>query len=441
VLVRARIATSLLFLLFGVTLGTWTVRIPAVKHELSLSDGWLSIALLAFAAGAITGMQATGRAVDRFGSRAVLIPVAIGEGLVLIPPGYMPDLAALAGALFIFGAVHGTLNIAMNAHAIEVQRAWQRPIMSSFHAVYSIGGFLGATVGGFFAQAGVGAATTFVVVGAAMVVLALGAAFWTLPAGNTGPTESAGPESAGPTESAIHAVPGGATPATPANGGRLGRVRNSVAVSGVLFLGALAFCTLVGEGAAADWSAVYLRDTLHSTAGFAAAAYAAFSVMMTVGRLTGDRLAARLGPVRLVRRSGVLAAVGLAGALLIGHPIAGVIGFGALGAGMSCIAPQVYSIAGNRDPARAGRALGRVISIGYLGFLTGPIIIGGASTAVGLRAALAIPVVLCLFVSLSASALRPAPKIPHQASPSPTFPHPASREQAFPSQASPPGLP
>jgi fucose permease len=112
-------------------------------------------------------------------------------------------------------------------------------------------------------------------------------------------------------------------------------------MSGVMFLGVLVFCCVLGEGAAADWSAVYLRDSLGSSAGFAAAAYAAFSIMMMTGRLVGC-LAGTLGPVLLVRASGVLAAAGLAAALLIGHPVAGVIGFGCLGAGLSCIAPQVF---------------------------------------------------------------------------------------------------
>jgi MFS family permease len=134
--------------------------------------------------------------------------------------------------------------------------------------------------------------------------------------------------------------------------------------------------------------------------------------MMTTGRLVGDRLAARLGPVMLVRCCGVLAAVGLGTALLVGHPVAGVLGFGCFGAGLSCIAPQVFSAAGNQDPARAGRSLARVVGLGYVGFLTGPVLIGGAAELLGLPTALAIPVALALFVSLTASALRrprPAP--------------------------------
>jgi fucose permease len=179
----------------------------------------------------------------------------------------------------------------------------------------------------------------------------------------------------------------------------------------VLFLGALVFCCLVGEGAAADWSSVYLRDSLGTSAGFAAAGYAAFAAMMTAGRLVGDRLVAALGPVRVVRGCGLLAAAGLGGALLVNHPVAGVVGFGCLGAGLSCIAPQVFSAAGNRDPARAGHAIARVASLGYLGFLAGPVVIGGVATVTGLPAALSIPALLALFVALNAPALR-RPAVP-----------------------------
>jgi MFS family permease len=174
----------------------------------------------------------------------------------------------------------------------------------------------------------------------------------------------------------------------------------------VYFLALLAFCCLVGEGAAADWSTVYVRDTLHSGAGFAAAAYAAFSIMMTVGRLVGDRLADQLGTVTLVRASGVLAAVSLGVALLVNDPVAGVVGFGLFGAGLSCIAPLVFSAAGSRNPQRAGRAIARVASLGWIGFLIGPIVIGGATELVGLSWALSIPVALALFVGLAAAALR-----------------------------------
>lgn len=377
-LTRGRVAVSLLFLLYGTILGTWTARIPAVKQRLGLSDGQLSIGLLAFAAGAIVGMQAAGPLVDRLRSGRVMIPAAVADGALLVLPAFAFDLPVLALCLFAFGAVHGTLNVAMNVNAVEVQRAMDRPIISSCHAVYSAGGFLGAGIGGLFAFAGAGAGTTFLSVAGGAVLVAVWAAAWALPAELT-PRPEPDP----------------------------GAARGGAALTAVLFLGVLVFCCLVGEGAAADWSAVYLRDSLGSAAGFAATAYAAFSIAMMGGRLAGDRLTAWLGPVRLVRACGVLAAVGLACALLIGRPLAGVAGFACLGAGLSCIAPQVFAAAGSRDPARAGQAIGRVAGMGFLGFVVGPVVIGGAAQLFGLPRALLIPALLALFVAAAAPALRP----------------------------------
>ncbi|UBU17964.1 MFS transporter [Nonomuraea gerenzanensis] len=370
---RERVAVCLLFFLSGTAIGTWTARIPAIKERLGLGDGQLSLALLAVAAGAVIGMTAVGRLVDRYGSGRAVIPAALAQGAVLVPPAYAPDLVTLSVTLLVFGIVHGILDVAMNANAVEVERAHGRPIMSSFHAVYSVGGFAGATAGGLFAHGGLSAAVTFWAVGAVIAVLAAWAARWALRS-----------------EPARESLTRGGA----------GRPR------GIVFLGVLAFCCLVGEGAAADWSSVYLREDLAASPGLAAAGYAAFSLMMTAGRLAGDRLAARLGPVTLVRWCGLLAAAGLGLALLGGHQVAGVVGFGCFGAGLSCIVPQVFSAAGHRDPAFAGRALARVASIGYLGMLSGPVFIGGVAELTGLPRALAIPALLAAFVALTATALR-----------------------------------
>ncbi|MFI6600986.1 MFS transporter [Nonomuraea sp. NPDC050536] len=373
---RARVAVYLLFLLAGMAIGTWTARIPAIKHSLGLSDGGLSLALLAIALGAIAGMQVVGRLVDRYGSHRVMLPAALLQGVVLVAPACAVNLGTLAVALFCFGLVHGVLDVSMNANAVEVEIASGRPIMSSFHAVFSLGGFAGAGLGGVFASADFSPFITFLSVGGVIVALAAWAGRW------------------------AYRSSGGSASA-PADGGSRLRL-------GVLFLGVLAFCSLVGEGAAADWSSVYVRDSLGASPGFAAVAYAAFSIMMTAGRLAGDRLAARFGPVLLVRGCGLLAAAGLGLGLLVGQPWAGVVGFGCFGAGLSCIIPQIFSAAGHRDPAYAGRALARVAGIGYLGFLSGPVLIGAAAELTGLPRALAIPVLLATFVALAAPALRPA---------------------------------
>jgi hypothetical protein len=313
----------------------------------------------------------------------------VADGVLLVLPAFAFDLPVLAVCLFAFGAVHGTLNVAMNVNAVEVQRAYGRPIISSCHAVYSVGGLLGAGAGGLFAGVGLSAAATFVGVGGAVLAVAAIDRLVVLP----------------PAAMWAAATPAGAagSDATPAGGGPVRRV--GLLGPGVLLLGTLVFCCLVGEGAAADWSTVYLRDNLGAAEGLATVGYAAFSAMMVAGRLVGDRLSARFGPVLLVRGCGVLAAVGLAAGLLVNAPLAGIVGFGCLGAGLSCIAPQVFSAAGSRDPAVAGQAIARVAGLGFLGFVVGPVVIGFTARLVGLPHALLIPAVLALFVAGSASAI------------------------------------
>ncbi|MGV9595573.1 MFS transporter [Streptosporangium sandarakinum] len=407
VLTRARIAVYLLFTLAGIAIGTWTARIPSIKEGLDLSDGRLSLGLLGIAAGAITGMQVVGRLIDRHGSTTVMIPMAFAQGIVLILPAHAPGLTALTATLFAFGLVHGTLDVAMNANAVEVEQAANRPLMSSFHAAFSIGGFLGATTGGLLAQTGLTPAATFTTTAAVLTLMALWAARWALPRPTpppghpTEPAPTELPETTGPTARTTPETTPATTTGTAQENGESNTPAKGTA-HGVLVLGLLAICCMIGEGAAADWSSVYLRDSLGSSAGFAAAAYAAFSVMMTAGRLAGDRLATRFGAVTLVRGCGTLAAAGLGAGLLAGNQIIAVLGFACFGAGLSCIIPQLFSAAGRRDPARAGQALARVASLGYAGFLAGPILIGGLAEIIGLPLALAVPALLAVFVAFGA---------------------------------------
>jgi MFS family permease len=172
-------------------------------------------------------------------------------------------------------------------------------------------------------------------------------------------------------------------------------------------LGLLALCSVVGEGTAGNWSAIYLRDDLRAPSGLAVSGFAAFSVAMTVGRLLGDRLAARFGPVRLVRGCGLLAATSLAAGLASNEPVGAVAGFALFGAGLSCVVPQLLSAAGNADPDQPGTGLARVAGLGYIGLVGGPVLIGACAALTGLPVALGIPVVLGLCVAASAGVLDP----------------------------------
>jgi MFS family permease len=393
---RARVSAVAYFAVLGVSDGVWLARIPAVKHNLNLSDGLLGVALLAASAGVVLVAIAAGRLVDRFGSARPTLLAGVAVALLPVALGLAGSLATLAVALFAFGVAAGLLDVSMNAQAVRVERGYRRPLITSFHACYSFGGLVGALLGGLFAWVGVGPAPTFAAVGVPMAVLAVAAGRGLLRGAEVQRAEglSAGGQDVAGQDAADRV---GAAPPL-----RSGSAR-------ILVLGLLALCCLLGEGAAGSWSAVYLRDNLGTSAGFAALGFAAFSVAMAVGRLFGDRLAARFGPAWLVRAGGLVAAVGLAAALISAEPVGGVIGFALFGAGLSSTFPQLLSAAGNVATSRSGRAIARVAGIGYLGLLGGPVVIGGCASLIGLRLAFGVPVVLMLWVALAGGATAPRP--------------------------------
>jgi MFS family permease len=372
------------FAVLGAANGVWLARIPAVKHHLHLSDGLLGIALLAAPSGLVLVVLLAGRIVDRIGSRRPVLAAGCCVALLPIALGLAPNMAALMAGLFGFGLASGMLDVAMNDQAVHVERGYQRPLMTSFHACYSFGGLAGSLFGGLFAWIGVSPAVNFLAAAAPMGALALLAGRWLL-GEQTVREQSAREQSA-----RAQAAPG--------------RPRWSLAI---LVLGLLALCSLLGEGAADGWSAVYMHDSLGTSAGFAALGYAAFSITMAVGRLAGDRLAARFGPVVLVRGCGLLAAAGLAGALISADPVGALVGFALFGAGLSCTFPQLLSAAGNADPSRPASGIARVAGMGYVGMLGGPVLIGGFASAAGLPLALGLPVILALCIAAGAGEVRP----------------------------------
>jgi MFS family permease len=205
-----------------------------------------------------------------------------------------------------------------------------------------------------------------------------------------------------------------AVPAAPEAAGDAPRRTMRQLTAVIWILGLLALCGQVGEGSAGDWSAVYLHVNLGTSPGVAAVALGAFSVTMAAGRLAGDRLAARFGPVRLVRASGLVAGLGLAAGLLVNSapglrpvwPAAAIAGFALLGAGLAGIFPQIVTVAARLDPARAGRNIGRIAAVSYTGLLSGPVAIGAIASLVGLRNALLVPAALALLVAGAAGVMR-----------------------------------
>ncbi|MGO9193373.1 MAG: MFS transporter [Streptosporangiaceae bacterium] len=381
---QSRVAIVGYFFILGVATATWAARLPAIKESLHLSDGRLGLALFAVPAGSVLTLALSGRIADRFGAVRVLRVAGVLNPAALIPIGLAPSLPALMATLAVYGAVAGLLDVSMNACGARLELGYERPIMSSLHAGYSIAGLAGAAIGGISAWLGISPLPTFTVTAAALIILGLLAGpRVTIPAADSG---------------SVPERPGDPPPRSPPP-------MHPTQI--IWILGLVALCGQVGEGSAGDWSAVYLHVDLGSPAGVAAVALGAFSVTMTAGRLAGDRLAARFGPVRLVRASGLVAGLGLAAGLLVGTAAAAIAGFALLGLGLAGIFPQIVSAAARLDPEHAGRNIGRIAAVAYSGLLSGPVVIGAIASGVGLRDALLVPAALALGVSAAAGVLRP----------------------------------
>jgi MFS family permease len=367
----ARTGVTIIFAVNGVLYGAWASRIAAVGDRLELGAGELGVALAFIAAGALVAMPIAGRAANRFGSNpATTVSLILFCVASALTPA-APSLALLCAACLVMGAAGGALDVTMNVHGVTLEDSGGRPILSSFHAAFSAGGLTGALVGAGSAGIGIDVRVQMAVLAALALVVGLTAARALLPA------------------------------AADAAGKRDPAARGPRRIdSRLLLLGVLAFCCLLCEGAAADWSAVYVDRSLAASAAVAGLAYAAFSVTMVLGRLLGDALTERFGSAALVRGGSVVSAVGLGAALLGNRPGAALVGFACLGAGLSIVVPQVFRAAAATGDS--GPALATVSTIGYTGFLAGPPLIGAIAELTSLPAALALLPLLAAAMALLA---------------------------------------
>lgn len=368
---RARAATCAVFALNGFILGMWVVNIPTIKARADVDQATLGLLLLALGGAAWLGMQLAGRAVDRFGSRQVLTVAAVAVSLSVPGPAFATSATQLAAALVVVGFFNGIVDVSQNAQAVVVERAYGRPIMAAFHAFFSLGGLLAAVFGGLLIAASVDVRVTLCVAAVVGVVVAL----------VLRPSFLVEPELVAAREGSRARAPW-----TPR----------------VLLLGLLAFSLLLSEGVAYDWSTVHLHDSLGSTETVAALAYGAFSLTMTVVRLFADRLVAVWGPAKYVARAALLGAAGLLGAALAPNAVIAIAAWAVFGVGLAGCVPQFFSAAGNVDPAASGTYLARVTSMGYIGLLAGPSIIGLLTHWVPLTTAFAVPIAGCLAAGLLA---------------------------------------
>jgi MFS family permease len=383
---RARAATTFVFFAHGALFGTWVSRIPAVKGDLSLSDAELGVALATLTAGGMLALPLVGWLIPRRGSRGVML-VSIPVFALLLPAlALAPNLPVLCAAIFFWGAAASALDVSMNAHGLAVEQLRGRPILSTLHAGWSLGGLVGASVGAVAARADVDHLVHFTVVAVVLAAGQVAVAPLLLPAAADRPEEPP----------------------------RLRRPPRRLAA-----LSLLAFCGLFAEGAAADWSAVYLDESLGTGAGLAALGFAAFSVAMVTMRLLGDRLTERVGPVTLTRAGGVLAASALAVALLVAEPVAALVAFACMGVGLATVVPIAFRASGSLPDLPPGVGIAALTSVGYSAFLVGPATIGFVAEAAGLPRALALVVVMLAAMAVLAPATRTGAHAPAAPVPAP----------------------
>lgn len=369
--VAARIATKTHFFVSGLLFATWGVHVPTVKAHYGLSESALAGLMLASGIGALIALTRVGHWVARHGAR----PVVMAGGLLVAAPLTlllgMPGYLALLALMFAFGLATGAFDVAMNAEAVAVEHAYGRPIMSSFHGFFSLGGMVGAGIGSLVATIGIAPATHVLAVGVCGGTAILLASRWMLPDEAThSPDDSAGGFSLPP--------------------------------RAVLLLGLLAALGLLGEGAMYDWSTLYMAKELGSPQSQAALAYGAFSAAMASARFGGDWVRAHVGPEPLLRMSSWLAACAMSAALLIGAPWAALLGFALVGIGFANVVPVLFTAAARIPGITPARGIAGVSSCGYLGFMIGPPVIGAIAQQRGLDVGLFVVAIFAALVALLA---------------------------------------
>jgi MFS family permease len=392
---RDRIAISLVFAAHGTVTGTYAARLPWIADHVHATPGVLGAAMIAPTVGALVAMPLSGRIVHRLGGRAAVRLLLMAWTASLAIPGLMPDVGWLAAGLFVYGAAAGVADVLMNGQAVRIEQRAGKSIMSGLHGMWSVGGILGALVGALCAGAGISALPEFLVTALVLTAVAFVA---------TGLLPS----------DAQYAGAGGAEQ-------EIRPPRFALPTKAVFGIGVVGFCAVFAEGSGANWSAVYLTTVAHASAAVGAYCVTGFAATMALGRLTGDAVVRRFGPVRTVRVGGALAVLGAVAIVAARTPWLGIAGFAAMGLGIATGVPLCIAAAG-RATGDSDAAVAGISSITYgSGLLAGPSV-GALGSAVSLPFAFGLVAVLAGGISLAAYKLRigsgePAPAAEQAAAP------------------------
>ena len=371
---QLRIAVSVFFFNQGLAFASWASRIPDIKSTLHLTEAGLGTILLALPVGQLLTMPFSGRLVTRFGSKYVLRIAAIGYVISLTNIGLVERPWQLALALFAFGIFGNMCNISVNTQAVHAEMHYNRPIMASFHGIWSTAGFTGALVGSLMMKLGIRPVYHFWIIAAfGITIVLLFNRFLLLT-----PTSRS--------ESSFKKIkwPHGS----------------------LLMLGVIAFCCLSAEGCMFDWSGVYFKQIVKAEGSLISLGYASFMIMMAAGRFMGDGLAQRYGRKTMVQLSGILIFTGMMIAVTFPYLMTATVGFLIIGFGVSSIIPLMYSTAGKIKEVASGIAIATVSGIGFFGFLMGPPLIGYIAQLAGLQYSFAVIAVMGLGITLMINRIR-----------------------------------
>lgn len=347
---------TIFFFISGFGFSTWASRIPTIQQKLHLNEAQLGAVLFALPIGLMVMLPVTGALLSRRDSRRIMIVGAVAFNLVLCGLGFATHTWELAAALLLFGASRNLMNIPVNAQSIGVQALYDRSIIARFHAVWSLAGFAGAAVGSLMVSLGVLPKWHFAIIAFLLIALCL------------------------------YAYPGTLSQQPTV---RERRPMFTLPDKTLVKYGLIGFASMACEGTMFDWSGIYFRKAVHTDGKIATLGFVAYMTAMTLGRLTGDRLANRFGIRAMLTYSGVLIGAGLGLATLWPLPLTAGLGFILTGFGVSCVIPMVFGMAGRSSGMSSGSAIASVSTVGYLGFLAVPPLVGSVAQLAGLRSAFA----------------------------------------------------
>jgi fucose permease len=388
--VQPRWATTAVFVVNGAAIGTWVAHIPWVQERFDLSKSTMGLVLVGMALAVILAFPVAGQAIVRHGSERMVWVGGIVCALAVNLPVLAPHPVLVALGLAVLGGASATQDVSMNSHGVKVEKDIRRPIMSSLHAGWAFGGMAGAGFAAAGTALGLDARVT-VALASALLLATLVATARRIGHGSTAEGDDA---------------PGFTLPSR-----------------GVVLLAILCLLVMVTEGAMADWGGLYLRQDLGASAALGALAYSFFTAGMTAGRIVGDWINHRIGAVALLRWGALLTGVPLGAMLLIGQPAAALIGLFLVGLGVSNGVPLMFSAAGRQPDTPPGPGIAAVSSMGSLGFLAGPPVIGFVADAISLPWALAMLILGAIVVFALARRAAGRSEAPPAQEPHPAIPH------------------